>query len=130
MKKVYIIDDDKNIVESLSIVLEKEGYKVDSQNDEDNVVENINKFDPDLIILDVMFPEDVGSGFKIARTIKKEKTLCRKPIIMLSAINEKSIYAGKFRNRDIDDSWLPVNEFIEKPINPTKLVEKIKAWNV
>jgi two-component system, OmpR family, alkaline phosphatase synthesis response regulator PhoP len=126
MKKVYVVDDDRNIVESITIVLKSAGYDVQAQYDQKNVVQNVEKYAPHLIILDVMFPEDEGAGFEMAREIKKNPRTQKIPIMMLSAINEKGIYAGTFSNRDRDDAWLPVNEFVEKPINPKTLLSKVQ----
>lgn len=126
MSKIYIIDDDRNIVESMSIVLKKNGYEVVSQYTEENVVDNLLDSKPDVVILDVMFPQNVSAGFDIAREIKKDKRVSHIPIIMLSAINEKGVYSGTFSNTDRDNSWLPVDEFVEKPIKPDQLLEKVK----
>jgi len=127
MKKVYIIDDDRNIVESITMVLEAEGYEVAAQYDETDVVNKISDFAPDAIILDVIFPEDDSAGFKIARLLKNDERTEKMPILMLSAINEKGIYAGSFSNKDLDESYLPVNEFIEKPIKPKMLIQKLQT---
>ena len=127
MKKIYIIDDDRNIVESLTIVLNSEGYETSSQYDDENVLENVLSNKPDLIILDVMFPEDESAGFKIARNLRNHDLTKNIPILILSAINEKGEYSITFSNNDIDDSYLPVDEFIEKPITPKDLLEKIKS---
>jgi DNA-binding response OmpR family regulator len=127
MKKVYIIDDDRNIVESMSIVLTANGYAVDAQYDEEKVVGNLVAKKPDVVILDVMFPENQSAGFDIAREIRNDQRTAGIPVLMLSAINEKGVYAGTFSNKDRDDSWLPVNEFIEKPIRPAQLLQKVKA---
>jgi len=127
MSKIYIIDDDRNIVEFMSIVLKKNGYEVASQYTEENVVDNLLDSKPDMVILDVMFPQNVSAGFDIAREIKKDKRVSHIPIIMLSAINEKGVYSGTFSNTDRDDSWLPVDEFVEKPIKPDQLLEKVKS---
>lgn len=126
MSKIYIIDDDRNIVEFMSIVLKKNGYEVVSQYTEENVVDNLLDSKPDMVILDVMFPQNVSAGFDIAREIKKDKRVSHIPIIMLSAINEKGVYSGTFSNTDRDNSWLPVDEFVEKPIKPDQLLEKVK----
>jgi len=123
--KIYIVDDDRDIVESVSIVLRANGYDVSAQYDDENVVENILKFNPDLIILDVMFPESNSAGFEIAREIKKNPGLANVPIIMLSVINEKGIYIGQFSRQDIDPTWLPVNLFLDKPIQPKELLKQI-----
>ncbi len=127
MKKVYIVDDDRDIVESLTIVLETEGYEVGSQLVEDGVVENTAAFGADIVILDVMFPENQSAGFDMARLLHKDDATKDIPVIMLSAINEKGSYAGTFSNRDRDESYLPVTDFVEKPIRPADLIAKIKS---
>jgi len=127
MKKIYIVDDDRDIIESIKMVLESAGYEIAFQTDENDVVKNIKTFGPDLVILDVMFPENISAGFDVARDISGCDDTKAIPVIMLSAINEKGFYAGTFSNRDRDDSFLPVSEFIEKPVNPTDLLEKVKT---
>ena len=92
MKKIYIIDDDRDIVESMSMVLKANGYEVAAQYNDENVIENVSQYNPDLIILDVMFPENNSIGFEIARDLKKNNKLTNIPIIMLSAVNERGIY--------------------------------------
>jgi len=126
MKKIYIVDDDRNIVEAMTIVLKKNGYEVQAQYDEKNVVKNLEKAKPNLVILDVMFPENPNAGFEIARELKGNPQTASIPILMLSAINEKGVYAGTFSNRDRDETWLPVEQFIEKPVKPDQLLEKVK----
>lgn len=127
MKKIYIVDDDRMIVESISIVLRAHGYQVEAQYDEKNVIDNLMRVKPDLVILDVMFPENSSAGFEMAREIKNCSTTQNIPIIMLSAINEKGIYVGTFSNKDRDDSLMPVNEFVEKPIKPENLLKKVES---
>lgn len=127
MKKVYIIDDDRDIVESISMVLKANGYEIAAQYNDENVIENVTQYNPDLIILDVMFPENNSAGFEIARDIKKNDHLAKIPIIMLSAVNERGIYVGRFTNRDIDESWLPVSKFLDKPVHPKELLEQVRS---
>ncbi|MCJ7666418.1 MAG: response regulator [Actinobacteria bacterium] len=127
MEKIYIIDDDQDIVESISMVLKANGYEVAAQYNDENVVENVSKYSPDLIILDVIFPEDSSAGFKIARALKNDDELVKIPIIMLSAVNEKGIYMGRFSDHDIDGSWLPVNKFLDKPVQPKDLLQLVKS---
>lgn len=127
MKKIYIIDDDRDIVESMSMVLKANGYEVSAQYNDEDVVENVLKYNPDLIILDVMFPENNSAGFEIAREIKRNSKLTNIPIIMLSAVNEKGIYVGRLSSQDIDESWLPVTLFLDKPVQPKELLQKVKS---
>ena len=126
MKKIYIIDDDRDIVESMSMVLKANGYEVSAQYNDENVIENVLKYNPDLIILDVMFPENNSVGFEIARDIKGNNKLTNIPIIMLSAVNEKGIYVGRLTSQDINESWLPVNIFLDKPVQPKELLLQVK----
>jgi len=126
-KKVYIIDDDHDIVDAMTIVLRKSGYEVAAQYDDERVAENVKAEKPDLIILDVMFPEDSSAGFSIARMIKNDEQIQRIPILMLSAVNERGIYVGKFSNKDLDESFLPVNLFLEKPLKPNVLLERVAS---
>jgi CheY-like chemotaxis protein len=125
MRKIYIVDDDRDIVEAMSIVLKKNGYEVLAQYDDEDLEKNLKQTKPDLIILDVMFPEDSSAGFQIARRLKDDAGLGAIPILMLSAVNDKGIYVGKFSNKDIDESFLPVNAFLEKPVGPTQLLAKV-----
>jgi CheY-like chemotaxis protein len=127
MKKIYIIDDDRDIVESMSMVLKANGYEVSAQYNDENVVENVLKYNPDLIILDVMFPENNSVGFEIARDIKVNNELTNIPIIMLSAVNEKGIYVGRLTSQDINESWLPVSIFLDKPVQPKELLLQVKS---
>lgn len=127
MKKIYIIDDDRDIVESMSMVLKANGYEVSAQFNDENVIKNVIKYNPDLIILDVMFPESNSIGFEIARDIKRNDALTNIPIIMLSAVNEKGIYVGRLTSQDINESWLPVSIFLDKPVQPKELLLQVKS---
>lgn len=125
MSKIYIVDDDKDIVDALSIVLEGENHSISFQTDDENVVSNVIGYGPDLIILDVIFPENSGAGFEIARTLRHDDKTKNIPILMLSAVNEKGSYAGTFTNRDRDDIYLPVDQFVDKPVKPQRLLELV-----
>lgn len=127
MKKIYIIDDDRDIVESMSMVLEANGYEVTAQYNDENVTLNVSQYNPDLIILDVMFPENGSAGFEIARDLKRDNNLTNIPIVMLSAVNERGIYLGRFTNQDIDESWLPISIFLDKPVQPKELLLQVKS---
>lgn len=127
MKRVYVIDDEPSIVESVSMILESKGYEVGSQNDDKDVVDHVVAFGADLVIIDVMLPEDTGAGFKMARALKADERTSGLPRIMLTAVNETGIYVGRFSNKDLDDAWLPVQDFVEKPVVPEVLLAKVEA---
>ncbi len=126
-KKVYIVDDDVDLVEGLKMALEADGFEVAAQHDEENLTDNIREFNPAVIILDVMFPGDDGAGFRMARTIHHHDDIKDKPLIMLSGVNQEGNFPADFSNKDIDDTYLPVTEFVEKPVDPKVLADKINA---
>ena len=105
-------------------VLRQEGHDVQIELDTDDAMKKIEAKPPDLLILDVMFPEDASAGFELARTIRhKNEKLKDIPILMLTAINAK--FPLGFGAQDIDDSWLPANIFLEKPVDFGVLKTKV-----
>lgn len=123
-KKVFIIDDDHDMVDSLTMVLSGNGYEVGTAYMASEAVEKVKQAKPDLIILDVMFPENPSEGFELARKLHMDDTTRNIPVFILSAINAR--FNLGFSEKDRDDSWLPVNHFIEKPIIPEKLIKMVK----
>ena len=127
MAKILIIDDDKDIIDSLTLVLEANGYQVESKMDTDNLIADVRSANPDLIILDVIFPEDPQAGFKAARELHKNEDLEHIPVLLLSAVNIKSNLAFGFSESDISEDFMPVEAFIEKPVEPQVLLERIRS---
>ncbi|MBO8129952.1 MAG: response regulator [Candidatus Marinimicrobia bacterium] len=121
-KKILIIDDDIDLVEALRIVLEKEGFIViDAQDGEKGYELAVNE-NPNLIILDVMMGTQ-DEGFFVAYKIRQTDNLKEVPIIMLTAVGHETGF--KF-NKDKDEDFLPVEEFVEKPVTPDKLLDLIR----
>ncbi|NUM35785.1 MAG: response regulator [Candidatus Brocadiae bacterium] len=126
MKKILVVDDDLDIVDAIKTVLESHGFSVASYNNTQDIVQKIKKETPDLLLLDVMFPENSSAGFEVARAIRKESSLAKLPIIIFSAVNEKfKLGFMKFSEDQIDPDYMPVNDFLEKPIDCDILLEKI-----
>ncbi len=121
MHKILIVDDDQDFVNATSLVLSKSGYEVYFELSANSAMGRIKEIKPDLIILDVMFPENPSAGFELAREI--QHVYDNLPIIMLTAINEK--FPLGFQNEHIDESWLPVEVFLEKPVEFDLLKNKI-----
>jgi DNA-binding response OmpR family regulator len=124
MPYLLIVDDDEDFASTIATVLRKEGHDVHIELDIESAVKSMESKPPDLAILDVMFPEDASAGFELARSMRHEsgklKTI---PILMLTAINTK--FPLGFGPKDIDDSWMPVTEFLEKPVDFDVLREKV-----
>ncbi|MFP4459238.1 MAG: response regulator transcription factor [Candidatus Zixiibacteriota bacterium] len=120
MAKILVIDDDRDLVETTRIVLEKEGFDVATAHNRADGFDAVKEEKPELILLDVMMEEE-DDGFVLAQKIRKEGI--ETPIIILSNINR--ISGMKY---DKDDEMVPVNDFLEKPIEPGKLIEKINKY--
>lgn len=124
MATIRIIDDDVEFAQSMAVFLQKEGHSVSIYDDTEGMAEEMARDRPDLLILDVMFPENPAAGFDLARIIRKTEAIQYLPIIMLTAVNQK--FPMDFSAGDIDQDWMPVQDFLEKPIDMLELLNKIK----
>jgi CheY-like chemotaxis protein len=119
---ILIIDDDIDLVEILRIALESHGYRViDAQNGERGLA-LAKQQNPDLILLDVMMGR-VDEGFQVAYQLRSEEVTADTPILMLTAVKAET---GFEFDPAKDKDFLPVNEFLEKPISPRNLVDMIR----
>ncbi|GAX59842.1 response regulators [Candidatus Scalindua japonica] len=129
-KKILIIDDDPDIVEAMRMPLEANGYNVISASSGKDGLQRAKEEVPDLIILDVMMENDTA-GFHVAYELKSEEPDseykdCRNiPILMITAISQKK---GMSFSPDNDDTFLPVDGFIEKPVQPKDLLERAAEY--
>lgn len=125
MSKILIIDDDADIVEAMKVVLEAKDYKVISAESGQEGMNKVKQDKPDLIILDVMM-ESADKGFDVARELKQDKDYKDIPIVMLTAIKEKTSF--DFKTEAGDETWLPVDDYCDKPINPEELIKKVDSF--
>ena len=121
-KKILIIDDDVDLVEAMRLTLENEGFDVSDAQEGEKGLEKTRTDQPDLIILDVMMGTQ-DEGFHVAYQIRANRLTADIPIIMLTAVGQET---GFTFDKDKDEDFLPVDEFLEKPINPGVLVELVR----
>jgi len=119
---ILIVDDDPDITEAMKIVLEGKGYTVVAANSSKEAMKQIENSKPSLIILDVMM-ESMQEGFITSRELKKNPNYRDIPILMLTAIKDKT--GIDFKPEAGDESWLPVDDFLDKPVKPDVLLEKV-----
>ena len=124
MAKIMIADDDRDFMDSVCRVLKHRGHEITDMYDTEGVIERLEKEPHDVLVLDVMFPENAAAGFQLAQEIRKHQSLAKLPILMLSAINTE--FPMGFGPSDIDKTWLPVQDFMEKPVDFDILVEKVE----
>ncbi len=120
--KIMIIDDDIDLVEAMRITLETENYDVIDAQDGQKGLEILKKEKPDLLILDVMMGT-LDEGFHIAYQIRNDEEIKDIPILMVTAVGAQTGFEFDMQR---DEDFLPVNEFIEKPVNPQVLLDTVK----
>jgi CheY-like chemotaxis protein len=125
MAKILVVDDDLDIIDSLKMILEGNGHEVVIMTDPDNLAAGVMEVHPDLIILDIIFPEDPNAGFAAARELHKTQKVKEIPVLLLSAVNKLSEMSFGFSEADISEDFMPVKGFIEKPVEPAILLSKI-----
>ncbi len=124
MSYIMIVDDDQDFAETIALVVKREGHEVEIKFDTESALESMQNKTPDLVFLDVMFPEDSSAGFELARVMRHEdEKLKMVPILMLTAINAK--FPLGFGPNDIDSEWMPVTDFLEKPVDFDVLKAKV-----
>ena len=122
MAKILLVDDDEDFVSIHRMILEHKGYEVDSAGDPDTAREKIKTSKPDLILLDVMMPAGT-EGFHLAYEIRQNKESSAIPIMMITSIHE---HTDLRFSPDEDGDYLPVDDFIEKPIKADVLIAKVE----
>lgn len=123
MTKIRIVDDDLEFSESLAAQLTKEGFSVSTRDHVEGLIEELMADRPDLLILDVMFPDNPAAGFDTARRVRACPTTSDIPVIMLTGVNQE--FPMDFSSKDIDPDWMPVQDFVEKPPEIGTLLKKI-----
>jgi DNA-binding response OmpR family regulator len=117
--KILIVDDDPDMVAASRIVLERDGYSVEHASNVDEGLQKLAEVKPDLLILDVMM-EEPDDGLRFARQVRRVGN--NLPILMLTSVNRAlGIQIGR------DDEMVPVDEFVEKPVDPATLSAKVKG---
>lgn len=118
MAKILIVDDDPDMVEASRIVLERDGHSVESASSVETGLKKLADVKPDLLILDVVM-EEADDGLRFARKVRRDGNDL--PILMLTSVNQVlGIQIGK------DEEMVPVDEFMEKPLDPPVLSAKVK----
>ncbi len=127
MSKILTVEDDPDMVMALRLPLEASGYELFVASSGQEGLQKVKEIEPDLIILDVMM-ETTTAGFQFSLQLRSpdsesEYAAYRHiPILMLTAIHTTtSLRFGP------DEAYLPVDDFVDKPIDPDVLLEKVRT---
>jgi two-component system, OmpR family, alkaline phosphatase synthesis response regulator PhoP len=124
-KKILVIDDDVQFVETVKTLLENVGYEVHFAYQARKGIDLAKQITPDLILLDVMFAGPPGpDGIESSRELGQVETLKNVPVIIISGIRK---VLDLPYDLEPDQAWMPVKAFVEKPIKPDKLLAEISS---
>ncbi len=117
-KKILIVDDEVDLVETVRFPLEMEGYHVLVSYNGEDALNQARKENPDLILLDLMLPK--LDGYKVCRLLKFDDRYKHIPILMLTAKTQEKDKALGMETG--------ANEYITKPFEMDQLLKKVKAY--
>lgn len=124
-KKVLVVDDDPDVVTFNVTIVEELGYTALVAKNGEEGLRIVKEEKPDLVILDVLMPRQ--SGVRLYRELKTDESLGQIPVIMLSAIAEKTFLRSQKALTEFGEDKVPEPEiYIEKPIEPEELSKIIK----
>ncbi len=116
--KILVVDDYAENVELVQELLVTNGYQVTPAYSGEEALEKIKREIPDLILLDIMMPKI--DGYQVCEKLRKDEETKEIPIIFVTAKTEVKDWTHAIFN-------VGVNSYITKPINPKKLLEKVKS---
>jgi CheY-like chemotaxis protein len=127
--KILMVDDDRDLVTTLGMVLEHAGYRVVSAPDAEQGMVQAEAERPDLILLDIMMP-NATEGFHFVWKLRRrtEAYFQKVPVVVLSAIHSTTdlrFYPDSGDGTYRAGEFLPVQDFVDKPVDPTQLLERI-----
>lgn len=129
-KKILIVEDDMDFAESISMILENKGFEMSLASNLEEGLEKARAEKPDLILLDIMMPTGT-EGFHFVWKLRKEEDprVRNVPIIVISAIHGTTklrFYPTEMDTEYGPGEYLPVQDFIDKPVSPSDLIAKIE----
>jgi len=122
-KRILILDDDSDIRAAIQLILTSNGHDVMTAYSSDAAFRIIEEGPPDLIIMDVMMGT-MDEGFQTAYRLKGDSALHKIPILIVTAVSQQT---GFTFDPSKDESFLPVEGFIEKPVDPGVLLSRVRS---
>ncbi|MDR7426653.1 MAG: response regulator [Armatimonadota bacterium] len=122
--RLLIIDDDPEFVDAIRGVLEGAGYEVEAAYNPRSGFETLKRRPPDLLLLDILMGRG-AEGVMLARKMRKDPQLSRIPTLIITGIREQIAFL--FPGQAVHPHILPVDELMEKPVDPELLLDRVRA---
>ena len=120
---ILLVDDDPDFVEATRIVLESAPYNVTVAYNGDEALQKVREVNPDLIILDIIMPEQ--DGFKTCEALKSDPELSKIPVIMLTSLSQRM---GETAFSVTNGMMLEAEDYVDKPVTPDELLNRVKKF--
>jgi DNA-binding response OmpR family regulator len=122
-KRILVVDDDRDLVETTKTFLESRGYAVSTAHSGLEARDEIARQRPDLVVLDIMMDNDTD-GFNLAFTLRDETQADRIPVIIVSGFTKELKTKTHVFEPLMYEEW-PAAKFFEKPVKLAELAEAI-----
>jgi twitching motility two-component system response regulator PilH len=124
-KRVLVVDDEDEVRDFVSTLLEENGYAPITASDGAEAMEMVRQDRPDLIIMDILMPKQ--GGIKMYRELKSEDSFKDIPVVVYSGIAKRTYLRTQAARTEMGDQSVPEPEaYIEKPAKPEKLAGVVK----
>ncbi len=122
-EKILVVDDDPDILEALTMILEAKGYQVATARDGVEGLAKLRAENPDLLVLDLLMPK--MDGFAVCKELQDPRWSKYKevPILILSSVREE---ASRRRYELETGLELDVDDYVEKPVAPDVFLERVE----
>ena len=115
-KRVLLIEDEPNIIQAISFILSRDGWRVDTHADGQTALAEVHRRAPDVVILDVMLPN--RSGYDILQDLRADPATEKLPVLMLTARGQK-------KDREMAERY-GVSRFMTKPFSNAEVLEAVR----
>ena len=123
-RKILLADDDPDVVEVVSMILEDEGYEIVAAKDGSEALEKIKEESPDLVILDLLMPRVDGFGVFSKLKEPEYEQWSKIPVIVLTSVREE---VSKRRYELETGQKMDYAAYLEKPADPDELLETVAS---
>lgn len=121
MARILVVDDDPDLVETVSMMLEKGGHQVVPAYGGLEGLKKVREFMPDAVVLDVMMPDK--DGFEVCKEIKADPSLRNIPVLLLTAVASK-ISETKYTPRMAMET--EADDYVDKPVKPEEIARRVQ----
>lgn len=115
-KNILVIEDNHAILDVITLILQSEAYKVTGLNKSADMMANIDSFQPDLIILDIMLPD--ADGRDLLKQLRSNAKTEEIPVLMISA---------RYTAQNVEHGEFKPNGFLAKPFDIDELLDRIEG---